>query len=216
VGKRALVLVDIQNDFCAGGALAVADGDAVVPVANALAEQFAAAGGAVLATRDFHPAGHGSFASAHGGEYVPDPAGNARPVGVGDVVLLGGIEQVLWPDHCVQGTTGADYHPQLRRDLIVREFTKGCDVQVDSYSGFYDNDRQSSTGLAEWLREQGISQLTVVGLATDYCVRATVLDALREGFAVTVVADGCRAVNMTAGDDARALDDMRAAGAVIQ
>lgn len=200
--RRALILVDIQNDFCPGGALAVEHGDEVVPVANRLAAEFAAAGDLVVATRDLHPAGHGSFASATGAE-------------VGTLGELGGVEQVLWPDHCVEGTPGADYHPGLDVSLIDAEFTKGRDKGIDSYSGFYDNDHRSSTGLAEYLREQGVGAVTVLGLATDYCVAATARDALAEGFATTVASEGCRAVNVDPADGERALSELRGLGVEV-
>jgi nicotinamidase/pyrazinamidase len=201
--RRALILVDIQNDFCRGGALAVADGDAVVAPANELAVEFTARGDLVVATRDAHPAGHGSFASQHPG---------ARP---GDIVTLAGLDQIAWPDHCVDGTSGAVFHPKLRRDLISRTFKKGTDARVDSYSGFYDNDHTTATGLAAYLREKGVDEVWVCGLATDYCVRATALDALAEGFATTVYAPACRAVDITPGDGQRALVEMETAGCTI-
>lgn len=184
--------------------MAVQDGDAVVPVANSLAEQFAAVGDLVLATQDAHPADHGSFASQH-----PDAK-------VGDIVQLAGIAQVVWPEHCVAGSWGADFHPQLRRELIQKVFKKGMDKGIDSYSGFYDNDHRSTTGLAEYLREQDVTELWVCGLATDYCVKATVLDALAEGFAVKVLASACRAVNLAPDDGQRALAEMAAAGCQVE
>ena len=201
--QRALLLVDIQNDFCLGGALAVKDGDAVVAVANSHAEQFSRRGDLVLATQDAHPADHGSFVTQHPGAKV------------GDIVQLTDIAQVVWPEHCIDGSWGAGFHPGLRHDLIQKVFKKGLDKGVDSYSGFYDNDRRSATGLAEYLREQGVNELWVCGLATDYCVKATVLDALAEGFAVRLLAAGCRAVNLAADDGSRALAEMAAAGCEI-
>jgi nicotinamidase/pyrazinamidase len=203
MGKRALLLVDIQNDFCAGGALAVSDVEAVIPVANRLIAEFVAAGDLVLATRDSHPPDHGSFASRHDGAQV------------GDIVCLDGLDQIAWPDHCVEGTAGADFHPGLARSGILRVFKKGTDPSVDSYSGFYDNGRRASTGLGEFLKERGVEEVWVCGLATDYCVKATALDALGEGFAVTVVVDGCRAVEATPGDTERALDEMARAGCTL-
>ncbi len=196
---RALVLVDVQNDFMPFGALPVADGDAVVPVANALMPRF----GLVVATQDWHPADHGSFASNHEG---------AAP---GEVIDLGGIEQVLWPDHCVQDLPGASFHSALDVGGIDHVIRKGTDPAVDSYSGFFDNDRRSETGLDAYLRERGVDEVVVLGLATDYCVRATVLDAIGLGYGVTVVEDGCRAVDLEAGDGERALEEMHAAGARI-
>ncbi|MCL2631694.1 MAG: bifunctional nicotinamidase/pyrazinamidase [Coriobacteriia bacterium] len=201
-GRQALILVDIQNDFCPGGALEVQNGDKIVPVANDLAVEFATAGNLVVATRDIHPADHGSFASQHG-------------TAVGELGELGGVTQVFWPDHCIEGTEGADYHPDLMVELIVREFPKGTDARIDSYSGFYDNDRRSSTGLAEYLRSQGVVAVTIVGLATDYCVAATARDAIAEGFATTVVAEGCRAVNMEPGDGEHALEELRNLGVAV-
>jgi nicotinamidase/pyrazinamidase len=196
---NALVLVDIQNDFCPGGALAVPDGDAVVPVANSLMDRFRL----VAATQDFHPRQHGSFAANHPGK---------KPY---EQIDLHGLPQVLWPVHCVQGTKGAELHPGLHVQGITRVFPKGTDATVDSYSGFFDNGKRKGTGLAEYLREQGASRLVVLGLATDYCVRATVLDALQLGFQVDLVADGCRAVDLVPGDGDRAIAEMAAAGARI-
>jgi nicotinamidase/pyrazinamidase len=201
--KKALILVDIQNDFCPGGALAVADGDEVVALANALAADFAAQGDLVVATQDAHPADHGSFVSQH-----PD----AR---VGDVVELYGLDQVVWPDHCVDGSPGACFHPNLRTELICRTFKKGTDARVDSYSGFFDNDHASTTGLAKYLHEKEVSEVWVCGLATDYCVKATALDACAEGFATTVYAPACRAVNLALDDGERALDKMEQVGCAI-
>ncbi len=194
---KALVLVDIQNDFMPFGALPVTQGDAVVPVANALMPRFSM----VVATQDWHPVGHGSFASSHAG---------AKP---GDVVDLGGVDQVLWPDHCVQGSAGASFHSALDVARIDRVIRKGSDPAVDSYSGFFDNDHRTATGLAELLTCSAVDEIVVLGLATDYCVKATVLDAIGLGFGVTVVTDGCRAVDIAPGDGERALAEMRAEGA---
>jgi len=194
---RALVLVDLQNDFMPGGALAVTEGDLVVPVANALMPRFAL----VVATQDWHPADHGSFASNNPG-HAP-----------GDVVELGGVSQVLWPDHCVQQTPGASFHSALNVAGIDAVIRKGANADVDSYSGFFDNDGQTDTGLNELLSSQGVDELVIMGLATDYCVRWTVLDAVGLGFGVTVITDGCRAVEVTPGDGDAALSEMRAAGA---
>ena len=197
--SRALIVVDLQNDFCAGGALAVKDGDAVIAVANRLMPHFAT----VVATQDHHPADHGSFAT------------NQQGLAVGQVFQLGGLPQVAWPAHCVQGTRGAELHPELVAGSISQVFPKGTDAAVDSYSGFFDNGRRKSTGLAEWLRERGIRDLYVLGLATDYCVKATVLDAIDQGFSVWLIEDGCRAVDLAEGDGERAIGEMRAAGATI-
>ena len=201
--RSALIIVDVQNDFCPGGALAVQDGDKVVAPANALAEQFAACGDIVVATQDAHPADHKSFASQHEGESI------------GAVIKLNGLDQVLWPDHCVEGTHGAEFHPQLNTNLITRVFKKGTDTEVDSYSGFYDNGRKLSTGLTDYLRKQGVEEVWVCGLATDYCVKATACDAVVEGFKTTVCASACRAVNLQPADEKRALEEMEAAGCII-
>jgi nicotinamidase/pyrazinamidase len=196
---KALVLVDLQNDFCPGGALAVPRGDEVIPVANHLASRFPL----VVATQDWHPANHGSFAANQPGR---------RPYELGE---LGGLPQVLWPVHCVQGSPGAAFHAALDTGRITRAFPKGTDAGIDSYSGFFDNGKRKATGLHDWLRAQGVDDLTVLGLATDYCVKATALDAVELGFAVTLVADACRAVELHPGDGARALDQLRAAGVRI-
>lgn len=196
---RALLLIDLQNDFLPGGALAVSDGDAVLPIAN----QLMAGAEHVVATQDWHPPGHGSFASSHDG------------VSVGDLFQLDGRDQVAWPDHCVQGTAGADFSSVLELDRIDHVVQKGTDPTVDSYSGFFDNDGQNPTGLDEYLKSLGIEHLDVIGLATDYCVMFTVLDALRLGYGVTVHLAGCRGVNLSEGDVDRAVETMRAAGATI-
>jgi nicotinamidase/pyrazinamidase len=195
----ALILVDIQNDFCAGGALAVREGDQVVPVANRLMH----AVDLVIATQDWHPRNHGSFAANHPGQ---------RPFELGE---LAGLPQVLWPVHCVQGTAGAEFHPQLDHRRISRVFPKGTDPSIDSYSGFFDNGRRRSTGMGEFLREHQVNSLVIVGLATDYCVKATALDGLSLGFRVAVAADGCRAVEVAVGDGERAFEVIRQAGGSI-
>ena len=199
MATRALVLVDIQNDFCPGGALAVRNGDEVVEVANRVARHF----DLVVATQDWHPIDHGSFAANHPG---------AEPY---QVIDLEGLPQVLWPVHCVQGTRGAELHAGLDQRRITRVFRKGSDPAVDSYSGFHDNGRRRSTGMGEWLRERGVDTVYVMGLATDYCVKFTALDARRDGFAAYLVEDGCRAVELHLHDGERAVEDMRAAGVVV-
>lgn len=195
--ETALLLIDIQTDFCPGGALAVTDGDAVVPVANALQARYPIR----VLTQDWHPAGHGSFASSHAGA---TPFSLTRmPYG----------DQVLWPDHCVAGTPGAGFHPGLRTDaeLILR---KGFRPEIDSYSAFFENDRTTDTGLAAWLRARGAGAVALCGLATDFCVLHTALDARRLGFDVTLHLDACRGIDMD-GSVARALEEMRGAGVVL-
>lgn len=177
---QALIVIDVQNDFCPGGALAVADGDAIVPGINALMEAF----NAVILTQDWHPAGHSSFASAHAGRTAYEMT--EMPYG----------PQVLWPDHCVQGTDGAAFHPDLattRADLIIR---KGFDPDIDSYSAFFENDQTTPTGLEGYLRTRGLTDLTLVGLATDFCVNYSAVDAARLGFSVTVRENLCRAIDL--------------------
>ncbi len=196
---RALILVDLQNDFCPGGALQVARGDETIAIANRLLPHFAT----VAATQDWHPANHGSFAANHPGK---------QPY---EMIDLHGLMQVLWPVHCVQDTRGAELRADLDRPRITEIFHKGTDPAVDSYSGFFDNGKRKSTGLGEWLRSRWIQQVYVMGLATDYCVRATALDARALGFDVWVVQDGCRAVEVKPGDGDRALAELRGAGCAI-
>lgn len=195
----ALILVDIQNDFLPGGALAVPRGDEVIAPANRLQRKI----DLVVATQDWHPAEHGSFATNHAGK---------RP---GDAIELKGLPQTLWPVHCVQGTPGADFAAELEMGRIARVFQKGTDAAIDSYSGFFDNGRRQATGLDAFLRERGVTHVVVAGLATDYCVQATALDSRRLGYRVSLVADACRGVELQPGDVARALDEMRVAGVEI-
>jgi nicotinamidase/pyrazinamidase len=198
-GERdVLLVVDVQNDFCPGGALAVPGGDAIVPAVNRLARGFAH----VVLTQDWHPQGHSSFASAHPGK--PPFATAEMPYGA----------QILWPDHCVQGTEGAAFHPGLdipHAELIVR---KGFHRAIDSYSAFQENDRKTPTGLAAYLRERGFERVTLCGLATDFCVLYSALDARAAGFAATVVLAACRGLDVE-GSVGRALDEMRAAGVAL-
>lgn len=196
---QALVLVDIQNDFLPGGALPVPEGDQVVPVANRLTARFPL----VVATQDWHPSDHQSFASQHPGRRA------------GEQVQVRGSDQTLWPDHCVGDTWGADFAPGLAIWRVHRIFQKGIDRDIDSYSGFYDNGHLRSTGLGDFLRIRGVTDVCVLGLATDYCVKFTVLDALQLGFRVRVVSDGCRGVNLQPGDADRALYELQQAGAEI-
>ena len=181
------------------GMLPVPEGDRVVPLANALMPRYHT----VVATQDWHPADHGSFAANHPWR---------KP---GQVIKLDGLDQVLWPIHCVQDTWGSEFVDGLHTEGIDEVFRKGTDPQIDSYSGFFDNGHRKSTGLADWLRERGVTDLHVMGLAQDYCVKFTVLDGLREGFAVTLIADGTRPVELQPGDGEAAIGEMRAAGAAI-
>lgn len=197
--KTALILVDLQNDFMPGGALAVADGDATVAVANRIMASY----GFVVATQDWHPSGHGSFAESHAGK-TP-----------GEVVELAGLPQVLWPVHCVQGTAGASFHSSLDVASMHAVVRKGQSPNIDSYSGFFDNGGEHATGLGDLLRAQGITDLEVMGLATDYCVRFTALDAVKEGFRVRLLSEGCRGVELSPGDIDAALAEMAAAGVEI-
>jgi nicotinamidase/pyrazinamidase len=197
--KTALILVDIQNDFMPTGSLPVAQGDEVVPVANRMQRYFEL----VVATQDWHPPDHGSFASNHEGR---------KP---GEMTDLGGLPQVLWPDHCVQGSQGAEFHRDLDRTRVARVFHKGVDADIDSYSGFFDNGHRRSTGLGEYLRERAVTDVYILGLATDYCVKYSALDALKLGFTTHVIEDGCRGVELNPGDVQAAIDEMRAAGVEI-
>jgi nicotinamidase/pyrazinamidase len=196
---KALILVDLQNDFCAGGALEVAEGNQVIPIANSLLSQF----DLVIATQDWHPANHGSFAAMHPWR---------KP---GAVIELNGLPQVLWPIHCVQESFGAEFVKELDASKITKVFVKGTDPGIDSYSGFFDNGHRKSTGLGEYLKEQGVTELYVLGLATDYCVKFTVLDGLELGFKVNLIEDACRGVNLQAGDVAQSIAEMAEKGATI-
>lgn len=193
-----LLVVDVQNDFCPGGALAVPGGDEIVPAVNRLAHDFAH----VVLTQDWHTPGHSSFASAHPGR---QPFATIRaPYG----------EQILWPDHCVQGTPGAAFRAGLdipHAELVLR---KGYHPQIDSYSAFRENDRKTATGLAAYLRERGFGRITLCGLATDFCVLYSALDAIAAGFQAQVVLDACRGIDVE-GSLARALDEMRQAGVTL-
>jgi len=181
-----------------GGALGIAGANAIIPIINALIPKF----DVVLATQDWHPPHHISFASTHHKK-------------VGEVIRIGNLEQILWPDHCIQNTRGADFATGLHRERIEAIFHKGTDPKVDSYSTFFDNARKRHTGLADHLRKRQLKDLYFVGLATDYCVLYSVLDALELGFNVWVIRDGCRPIDLKPGDEERALEKMRAKGAQI-
>jgi nicotinamidase/pyrazinamidase len=198
---NALILVDIQNDFLPAGTLPVPHGDEVVLVANRLmgSGRF----DLVVATQDWHPRNHGSFASQHPGK---------KP---GEVIELSGLTQILWPDHCVQNTGGACFAPGLDTRRLARVFPKGTDPGIDSYSGFFDNGHRKATGLGEYLKAQGVTDVYVMGLATDYCVKFTALDAHELGLNTHLVLDGCRGVDLKPGDCQRAIEEMQAAGVRI-
>ena len=195
---EALLVVDVQNDFCTDGALAVPGGEAVVPGINRLWDGYACK----VLTQDWHPPGHASFASSHEGK---------QPFDTG---RLDYGEQVLWPDHCVQGTPGAAFHPDLRTDGADLVLRKGFRPGIDSYSAFFENDRSTPTGLAGYLRERGVGRVVLTGLATDFCVGFSALDALASGFETVVLEDLCRGIDME-GSLSRMLDDIRAAGGRI-
>jgi len=196
---NALILVDLQNDFVEGGALAVPCGLEIIPLANRMQEKF----NLIVATQDWHPADHGSFAASHPGK---------QP---GEQIDLDGLPQTLWPVHCVQGSPGADFVPGLDRSRWSAIFQKGIDPRIDSYSGIFDNARRRQTGLADFLRGHGVTAVTILGLATDYCVKFTALDAAALGFDTTVIIDACRGVNLSPGDTQSAIDDMKRAGVHI-
>jgi nicotinamidase/pyrazinamidase len=196
----ALIIVDVQNDFCPGGSLAVPEGDRIVPIINELQKKFEL----VLATQDWHPANHGSFAASHPGKKI------------GDMIDLNGLPQILWPTHCVQNTAGAEFVPALDRSRIAQKFQKGTDPMIDSYSGFFDNGHRKSTGLGEWLTDRKVRSVHVCGLATDYCVKSTVLDARHLGFETAFIEDASRGVELKPGDVAGAIAEMRRAGARIE
>ena len=198
--KKALILVDIQNDFCKGGALAVKEGELTVPVANKLIDLFHKNGDIVIGTKDWHPAEHKSFAVNSNGN-------------IGEVGELNGLPQVWWPVHCVQNETGSKYHPNLK----IVDFTifKGQDPEVDSYSAFFDNGKKYKTDLDDLLKKNSVDTLYIMGLATDYCIKFTVLDALELGYKVYLVEDGCRGVNITPEDSQKAIEEMKNKGAVI-
>lgn len=196
--SRALIIVDLQKDFLPGGALAVPQGDSVLPVINRLLHQ---PFNYIVATGDWHPRGHWSFASTYG-----------KAVGE-SIQLPDGSHQILWPDHCVQGTEGAEFSEVVDLKQVQHVTHKGTDREVDSYSVFFDNGHYKETGLAALLRKQGIETLYLAGLATDYCVKYSALDAVQLGFDTYVIVDGCKGVNLQPQDEQLALQEMEAAGA---
>jgi len=198
--KTLLLIIDVQNDFCPGGALAVNDGDIVIAPLNALSAGFAEKGIRVAATQDWHCEGHISFASVHGRK-----SGN-----VIDTPLVKG--QVLWPNHCVQGTQGAEFHPDLDLKPVTAIFRKGSNKDIDSYSAFFENDKKTKTGLDGYLRSLGIETVIMGGLATDYCVFYSAMDCRKLGFNTIIVGDAVRGVGFPEGSVKKAISDMKAAG----
>lgn len=196
---RALILVDLQNDFCPGGALAVEGGDQVISIANKLMEKF----GLVVATKDWHPATHGSFAANHPWR---------KP---GQVIDLNGLPQILWPIHCVQESFGSEFAAELDTEKISKVFFKGTDPGIDSYSTFFDNSHLKSTGLVDFLKEKGVDEVYIMGLATDYCVKYSALDAIGLGFKTKVIVDGCRGVELRKGDAKKAIREMEEKGVKV-
>jgi len=193
---NVLILTDLQNDFCPGGALSVPEGDQIIPVVNRLQRRF----DLVVATQDWHPANHGSFAANHPGK---------RP---GEIIDLAGLPQILWPVHCVQHTPGAALRADLDQTAIARVFQKGTDPSVDSYSTFFDNAHRKSTGLGDYLKQRGVGEVYLCGLATDYCVKFSALDAMALGFQVYLIVDASRGVNLRGGDVEKAIAEMRTKG----
>lgn len=192
---KALLIVDLQNDFCEGGALEVPNGSTVVPVVNQLLDSF----DAVIQTQDWHPAGHASFASSHA---------HKEP---NDTIQMDYGTQVLWPDHCVQGTDGAEFHPDLKTDKTQVIIRKGFRPEIDSYSAFYENDHKTKTGLTGYLKTRGITDLFTVGLATDFCVKWSILDGIDEGFNMHIVEDAVKGIDLNGSLDA-AWEKMKAKG----
>jgi nicotinamidase/pyrazinamidase len=196
---KALIIVDLQNDFLPGGALPVPRGDEVIRLANELQQHFEL----ILATQDWHPPDHGSFAANHPGK---------KP---GDRIMLDGIEQILWPVHCVQNTHGAEFAPFFDTSRVAHVFHKGIDPRIDSYSTFFDNAHRRHTGLADYLKKRSINDLYLMGLALDYCVKYSTLDARELGLKTYVILDGTRGIDLEPGDIDRALDEMRGVGAIL-
>ena len=197
--KKALILVDIQNDFLPGGALAVPEGDAIVPLVNRIQEKF----DLILATKDHHPADHGSFAANHESK---------KP---GEIIDLHGLTQILWPVHCVQDSEGAEFSKELDMTGVEKVFCKGENPGIDSYSGFFDNGKRQKTGLDDYLKSKDVDTVYIAGLATDYCVKFTALDAVELGYETYVIKDATRAVNLQPGDFEASLQEMERAGVKV-
>ncbi|MGL4672768.1 bifunctional nicotinamidase/pyrazinamidase [Cetobacterium sp.] len=197
---KALIVVDIQNDFCDGGSLAVKNASEIIPITNKIIQFFNKNNLLIVGTKDWHPDNHKSFAINSGGE-------------IGEVGLLNHLPQVWWPKHCVQNSFGAEFHPELLE--IKNIIYKGTDPEIDSYSGFFDNGKLKKTELFDILTKHNITELFILGLATDYCVKHTVLDALDLKFKVNVISDACKAVNLSPDDSTLALNEMKQKGAYI-
>jgi nicotinamidase/pyrazinamidase len=195
---KALICVDLQNDFCPGGSLPVKEGRDIGVLINRIQKNF----DFVVATQDWHPKDHLSFASNH----------KKKP---GEVIDLDGLKQVLWPDHCVQGSQGAEFIEEFDQKKVDRVFQKGTDKRIDSYSAFFDNAHKKATGLGDYLKQKGIKEVYLAGLATDYCVKYSALDAMGLGFDTTVIEDACRGIDLQEGDISNALQEMRDAGCNI-
>jgi len=195
---KALIIADLQNDFLPGGTLGVPNGDTIIPVINSITGLF----DMVIATQDWHPADHESFASVHG--KIP-----------GETIGLHGISQILWPDHCIQDSRGSELAPGFILDRVTKIFRKGTHKEIDSYSCFFENDRKTSTGLADYLKAEKITEVYVCGLATDYCVKYSALDAAALGFETYLIADASRGVNIKPGDVEKAIEEMEQAGIII-
>lgn len=197
---KALIVVDMQNDFCPGGALAVKDGDQIISRINELMKHY----DVVVATQDWHPVNHGSFATNNPGK---------NP---GEMGELSGKAQVMWPNHCVQNTKGAEFHSEVETFRFDKVFQKGMNEKIDSYSGFFDNDYTSATGLGDYLKAKGVKEVDVVGLALDYCVKATALDAKKLGFKTAVIVDATKAVNINPTDGDKTLVELTEAGVEVK
>ena len=195
---KALLVIDVQNDFCPGGALEVHKGDEIIPGINKIMSKF----DLVVASQDWHPANHGSFASNH----------DRSP---GDFIELAGLNQILWPDHCIERSRGAAFHEDLNEEAFNAVFTKGGNPEIDSYSAFFDNGHLNKTGLDEYLKSKNVTEVYICGLATDYCVKFTALDAIELAYKTNVIDDLCRGVDINAGDVFKAKKEMRQQGVEI-
>ena len=197
--NTALIIVDVQNDSLPGGALAVTEGDKIIPIINSLQECF----DIIIATQDWHPHNHKSFASQN------------TKNNIGDIIDLNGIQQILWPNHCINNTHGAEFSKDINNNRIDKIIQKGSNTEVDSYSGFFENDKISKTGLDEYLSEKKVNTVYICGLAMDYCVKYTAIDATSLGYKTFLVQDACKGVNINPNDSKNAINDMRENGVTI-